>query len=356
MLGIRPFGAFANAGAPVLASIGVPADGLSLVLTYDKSLDETSVPANTDFALGATHATIASGGVDVTGAVVTLTFPTGIRVHDFEVPTVSYTAGANPIQDTAGNDAANLSAEATTNNSEFLSTAVLLWSVKRAGVFTESAGVLTGITNEVSGAAGTVNGSLTYSATGFNTSYPGLSGFADTAYVSSTEAAVVAAGADNNDFTLFVVASGATDSDSGLFAWARAGVSFTGVKRFSSNTAGLGRWRIETRSDSGATVFVTSAADFDAGAHVLLARVEAQVASIQVDADAADPSGAALTVASALTPDRVSLGAVADLTPGQPWPGVIAMAVLFSEALAQSAGVTSVDSVRAYLAALWGTT
>jgi len=110
----------ADAVAPTLSTSVVPAAGTTIVLTYDENLDEGSVPAIGDFSI-ATDATdrdaiaVDTGGVAVAGSAVTLTTDRTIDIT--ETITVSYTAGVNPIQDSAGNDAANLSSQATTNNS-----------------------------------------------------------------------------------------------------------------------------------------------------------------------------------------------------------------------------------------------
>lgn len=100
--------------APTLSTIevGAVADN-KIVLTYDELLDTTSVPATGDFAMvGSGSSTISS--VAVSGATVTLTL--SVDIFDFEIITLSYTAGTNPIRDLAENNAANLTSEAVTNN------------------------------------------------------------------------------------------------------------------------------------------------------------------------------------------------------------------------------------------------
>ena len=101
--------------APLLSTIevGAVADN-KIVQTYNEALDTGSVPATTDFTLvGSGLATISS--VAVAGSAVTLTLSGDI--YDFEVITLSYTAGANPIRDVAENNAANLTNQSVTNNS-----------------------------------------------------------------------------------------------------------------------------------------------------------------------------------------------------------------------------------------------
>ena len=85
--------------APVLQTATVenaaPAD---IVLTYDESLDEASVPATTDFTIGGTDA----GGRTVTNVAVsetTVILTMSAAIVETNVITISYTAGANPIRD-----------------------------------------------------------------------------------------------------------------------------------------------------------------------------------------------------------------------------------------------------------------
>ena len=96
------------------------ANGASLVLSYDKTLDEDSLPAGSDFAVSVTDsvtgveaaATVAQ--VDVAAATVTLTLATPVRFGD--TVTVTYTPGDDPIQVGAGTLAAALASHTVTNN------------------------------------------------------------------------------------------------------------------------------------------------------------------------------------------------------------------------------------------------
>jgi hypothetical protein len=82
-----------------------------VVLTYDVDLDEASVPATTDFTV--TDHTVTS--VAVSGATVELTLSTAVIY--FDILYVTYTKGANPIQDAVGGlDAEDLSSTLITNN------------------------------------------------------------------------------------------------------------------------------------------------------------------------------------------------------------------------------------------------
>ena len=103
----------ADVTAPVLQSATVenasPAD---LVLTYDEALDTGSTPATGDFTNFAPTKTVT--GVVVSGLTVTITVSVAWSLGD--VIDFDYTAATNPIQDVAGNDAANLTNQAVTNN------------------------------------------------------------------------------------------------------------------------------------------------------------------------------------------------------------------------------------------------
>ena len=102
------------------------ADGLTLTLTYNEALKESSVPAAAAFTVKATPAggseaevaLASSGGVTVSGSTVVLTLATPIAHNDGSVK-VKYdkpTTGA-VIEDANGNDAAGFPYRAVTNNS-----------------------------------------------------------------------------------------------------------------------------------------------------------------------------------------------------------------------------------------------
>ena len=95
--------------APVFQSASV--NGAALTMTYNEALNTGSVPANGDFAISGGHSVT---GRNVTGSTVVLTLSPA--VINGETITLSYTTGTNPIEDVAGNDAANLVNSAVTNN------------------------------------------------------------------------------------------------------------------------------------------------------------------------------------------------------------------------------------------------
>ena len=104
--------AVTNATRPVLSRATV--GGATLVLFYDRSLDGASEPAPGDFTVTVAGSGRGVSDVDVTDRYVILTLASAVNVG--QTVTVSYTAGANPIRDQAGNGAVNLSNQAVTHN------------------------------------------------------------------------------------------------------------------------------------------------------------------------------------------------------------------------------------------------
>ena len=89
-------------------------NGTALVLTWDETLRDDSVPAAGDFAV-----TVAGSGrnvssVAVAGSAVTLTLASAVTGR--RTVTVSYTKGTNPLKDLASNDAPGLTDEAVRNS------------------------------------------------------------------------------------------------------------------------------------------------------------------------------------------------------------------------------------------------
>ena len=82
-------------------------NGTTLVLTYDETLDDASVPAVGDFVVQSGGNTINVSQVSVDGSKVTLTLAAPVQPN--QAVSIDYTPGANPIQDASGNDAAPLS-------------------------------------------------------------------------------------------------------------------------------------------------------------------------------------------------------------------------------------------------------
>ena len=97
---------------PSLASAVV--DGAELVLTWNETLRDDSVPAAGDFAVTVAGASRNVGSVAVAGSAVTLTLASAVTSG--QTVTVSYTKGTNPLKDLASNDAPGLTDEAVRNS------------------------------------------------------------------------------------------------------------------------------------------------------------------------------------------------------------------------------------------------
>ena len=90
-------------------------DGTSLVLIYNELLDESSIPATTDYSVVVgSNAAANPSTVAVRGAEVALTLLTAAASGD--TVTLTYTLGTTPAQDLAGNDAPPFSGTAVTNH------------------------------------------------------------------------------------------------------------------------------------------------------------------------------------------------------------------------------------------------
>ena len=118
-------------------------NGTTLVLTYDETLDDASVPAVGDFVVQSGGNTINVTQVSVDGSKVTLTLAAPVQPN--QAVSIDYTPGATPIQDASGNDAPPLSGmdvrpprltRATVNGS----TLVLSYDETLDGVSVPSAG------------------------------------------------------------------------------------------------------------------------------------------------------------------------------------------------------------------------
>lgn len=99
-----------DATAPALSSAAV--NGSTLTLTYDSALNTSSVPDTTDFTVLVDGAPVTVSSVNVTGSAVTITL--SAAVTEDQTVFVSYAPGADPIEDSAGNNAASLSSQSVT--------------------------------------------------------------------------------------------------------------------------------------------------------------------------------------------------------------------------------------------------
>jgi hypothetical protein len=81
-------------------------DGLNIItLTYDENLNSSSTPATTDFTVTGRTVTLVSNDLN-TKVYVT------VDGNLSPGATISYVSGGNPIEDLAGNNAANLTNQA----------------------------------------------------------------------------------------------------------------------------------------------------------------------------------------------------------------------------------------------------
>ena len=94
--------------APVIR--GATVEGTTLILTYSEALDGTSTPVASDFTVTVDGSARTVSSVAISGATVTLTLASAVTPG--QAVTVAYTSGTNPIEDAAGNDAADLTARA----------------------------------------------------------------------------------------------------------------------------------------------------------------------------------------------------------------------------------------------------
>ena len=89
-------------------------NGTALVLTWDETLRDDSVPAGGDFTVTVAGASRAVSSVAVDGEKVMLTLASAVTGR--RTVTVSYTKGTNPLKDLASNDAPGLTDEAVRNS------------------------------------------------------------------------------------------------------------------------------------------------------------------------------------------------------------------------------------------------
>ena len=89
-------------------------NGAELVLAWNETLRDDSVPAAGDFAVTVAGSSRNVGSVAVAGNAVTLTLASAVTAG--QTVTVSYTKGTNPLKDLASNDAPGLTDEAVRNS------------------------------------------------------------------------------------------------------------------------------------------------------------------------------------------------------------------------------------------------
>jgi hypothetical protein len=227
--------------------------GTKLTSTYSEALDTGSVPAAATCSLAGTAETVTA--IAVVGSTVVHTL-SGV-VAEGAVVTLTYTAGASPIRDAAGNNAANLVNQAVTNNA--IETPLLRHA---AGVLwlRGDLGNVPGTWTDQSG-----NGHNFTQATGAKQAAIEAAGYAgqpdalfdgtDDVLVNTTLAATLPGGTDT-PFSLyvavqFVTAPAATGV---VFGAGRAASSTTFLDLFWSSTSGIngtgGSWRVTRRDNA----------------------------------------------------------------------------------------------------------
>ena len=124
--------------APVIT--GAVVNGTKAVLAYDETLSKTTSPAIGDFMVGIQGGgSISVTSVKVVGTTVELNL--GRAAAPGEVLTVSYTPGANPVEDAAGNDVA-----AVTNRVLTVDTTAPV--VTAGQTFSYAEGIVTGVVSD----------------------------------------------------------------------------------------------------------------------------------------------------------------------------------------------------------------
>ena len=149
---------------PMLSTATVT--GTALTLTYGEALDDTSttLPSTTDYMVTVdTVVPVLVNSVAISGMTVTLTL--AMAVIGGRPVTLDYTPGANPVQDTVGNDAAALIDRGVSNPSGTVSVSLntiagddVVNIAERTAGFTISGMVADGATVEVTLEGGTPRG------------------------------------------------------------------------------------------------------------------------------------------------------------------------------------------------------
>ena len=101
--------------SPGLVTVGASGDGWEgsrVVLTYSEALDRVSMPATGDFVVKVDGSPVTVSGVHIEPRFATVQLTMDSPLWSGQAVTVSYTAGADPIQDSAGNDAPNFAERA----------------------------------------------------------------------------------------------------------------------------------------------------------------------------------------------------------------------------------------------------
>lgn len=345
--------------APTLSSAIITAGGTALELTYSEALDTGSVPALGAFTLAGTLLAALTGTPAVSGSKVTLTLSPAAEIGETGI-TISYTAGGSPIQDVAGNDAANLSSQAVTNNSAHafvpsdVSGLLLNLDMQDTGNRTLNGGstALVSINNSVSTQLyDTPANDVPYEATGLN-GHPCLhpSGVVGDR-LTATEAAVAAPFQNVPTATAFAYISNDAADPASLSYWLSvcASASNNGSHSFGQSSTSTGRNVYRTVTDGGSSSATESgtAVPLTSG-HTECWKLNNGTISHSVNNGAGDPSAGSNSPAT-LTPNRIAFFCKADSTPDSPWAGRWGQTLIWGRILT-TAETTRIHN---YLTARW---
>jgi hypothetical protein len=300
------------------------APGNKITVSYDETLNTAGVPALADYTLAGTLVGALSGTPAVNGATIELTINPPIALDETGI-TLSYAAGASPVRDFANNNVADFTTQAVNNASnthayDFPDDPDLVgWSnVFDAAAFTQSGGTLLTIKELVSGNNATLGTFPAYSATGMTGGRPCLTFNGTSNWFGGTDAAIVNAPKDSNEFEVIVVAELLrADFTEYIFS---VGPS-TGTNNFGSVQVGKS-------ANPGAGSYILQATT-DAGVSTTPVSTESPTATLQVldyftstTAVGAEKNGTALTFATPAfargtisTPTRWGDGCRCDSTP-----------------------------------------
>ena len=285
-------------------------NGNTVTLTYDEPLDGTSDPVPGDYTITAAGNPINVTAVDADGSTVTLTLEN--RVTNVDTVTLDYTVGSTPVQDVAGNDAANLTGQAVTNNT--------------GDTFAPAAPSLDLVAPSDTGTSNTDN----LTSDGTPTILVDLNGAGAAAPVAGDTvrlyeeaevgSAILSASDVSNGFVNIVAADLGADGNKSLTADITDGANNTSPKS-EPLTITLDRSEpsLQSAAVNGSTLTLTyteALAGLDPSTNSYT--VKANVTAVGVSAVDADSSTVTLTLASAVAPeDTVTLDYTAGATPVQ---------------------------------------
>ncbi len=348
-LGIRfgsvLIGSEADVTAPTRTGIATNAAGTKIIVSYSESLDGSSVPALGAFTLAGPALSVLTGTPAVVGSTIELSVTPAISTADTGM-TLSYTAGGSPIQDAAGNDAANFATQAVTNSSTHalaptdIPGCVAWFDLQDAASFVNTAGDVSSITNKASSVVTTI--AATRPAVGALNGHPALDFdvAATERIILAADAPLLAACTNAHAYTLFIV--GKIDTVDGaivdaFFGAGDAAVNSNNTRVWGENITSTGRWASVTQNAAGTSIAAINSVTTDTTPHVLCWTSPGTTVSLSVDQAAADPSGSAQDPtaggASTLVPTRVAIGCRPDLNPDQFLDGQIGEIVMYDVVL-----------------------